>query len=208
MQWKLKIGVVEPDEEYARHLVGVLEQNPAVADLRCWSSAEAFRRDNPSEIDLLLVDMLLPRGAGLELARRIPERYPDTRVVLLTAQANEDLILESLSSGAAGYLLKSEIKDLNESVQEIMDGGAVLTPTIAFRVLQTFKKETPRDHSLTSRELQILQAMASGMAPRKTAEYFRLSEKTVRAHVRNIYRKLNVNNQIELMKKIHDLGLG
>lgn len=205
----VRIGFVGSDEKYRDHIADVLSDNPAVANLLVWNSGEEFWGDEAArEIELLLVDTQ-PERSGVELTRRIAERDPETKVVMLTAASADEDIVESLQAGAVGLVLKSEMQDLNEIVRQIMAGGAVITPTIASRFLRTFKKGPPsKNHSLTGRELQILEAMASGLAPRKTAEHFKLSEKTVRAHVRNIYRKLNVNNQIELMKKAYDLGLG
>ncbi len=206
---KIKVGIVEDDLRYRARTIEILEKNPAIEQVSAWSSAEGFWRDPFSrEIDLLFLDVMLPGMDGVELVRDIMGRQPDTRVIMLTNMNSDEIIFEALQNGAVGYILKTELESIETVVPIVLGGGAFITPTIAFRVLKNLNKaEVRKENNLTGREKQILDIMITGKSIPRVAEFLGLSKHTIHTHVKNIYRKLNVHNRVELARKAAEAGL-
>ncbi len=203
------VGLVENDAAFEAKIRAELEKVQEVREIRSWHSAEIFWRDSRGRgIDLLFLDIKLPGMDGVELAGRIAERDPDTGIVMLSNLNSDHLIFQALRNGAIGYLLKSELGDIGETVRTILSGGATITPTIALRVLTSFRKSNPvLDGGLTDREKQILELMVSGKTIARVADTVGISVNTVNHHAKNIYRKLNVHNRTELARKAAEAGL-
>ncbi|MCB1310124.1 MAG: response regulator transcription factor, partial [Leptospiraceae bacterium] len=155
----IQIGLVENDPDYHRRIESELNSLDDPYKLRIWNSAESFWRDAAArKLDLLLLDIKLPGMDGVELAGRVAERDEHIRIVMLSNMNSDRLIFQALRNGAVGYILKSELNDIPATVRTIMDGGAIITPTIAYRVMSSFKKTNPvMGAGLTEREKQVLE---------------------------------------------------
>ena len=159
-------------------------------------------------MDLLFLDIQLPGMDGVELAERISRRNQATGIVMLSNMNSDKLIFQALRNGAIGYLLKSELRDIADTVRVILAGGATITPTIALRVLSSFRKSNPvLEARLTNREKQILELMVSGKTISRVAETLDVSRNTVNHHAKSIYKKLNVHNRSELARKAAEAGI-
>ena len=205
----MKTGIVENNAAYAQEIRGRLEQLPEIESVSIWSSAEDFLRDWRDEgPNLLLLDLQLGRMDGVELARIVSERAPHVNVIMLSNVNTEASVFEALRNGACGYIWKEDLHDIGESVRTILAGGAIITPTIAVRVLSSFRKANPlADAGLTPRERQTLELMVQGHTNARVAESLGCSRGTLNTHARNIYRKLNVHSRIELASKARAAGL-
>ena len=205
----VKVGLVENDLDYQNKIRDALEGMPEIGSVVAWESAETFWRDATGrELDLLLLDIKLPGMNGVDLAAKVCERNPETRIVMLSNLNSDDLIFQALRNGAIGYLLKSELKDIGETVRTVLNGGAMITPTIALRVLGSFRKTNPvLGAGLTDREKQVLELMVNGMTIPQVAEFLGCSPHTVTHHAKKIYKKLNVHNRSELARKAAAAGL-
>ena len=206
---QISVGVVENDESYIEKIRSMLSELSMVREVRCWTSAEEYWRDrNGQKLDVLLLDIKLPGMDGVELAGRVTVRNPDISIIMLSNLNSDNLIFQALRNGAIGYILKAELRDLGETLQTVLSGGATITPTIAFRVLTSFRKSNPiLEARLTEREKQILELMVSGKTIARVADVLGVSVNTVNHHAKSIYRKLNVHNRTELARKAAAAGL-
>lgn len=206
---KIKIGIVENDENYKIQILKVLESVPGVEEILHWESAESFWQDTKGRtLDIIFLDILLPGMSGVDLAGKLSERDPSINKIMLSNMNSDELIYNSLRYGAIGYILKSELKDIIEVIDTVLRGGAIITPTIAFRVLNSFKlKKVANGVKLTKKEKEILDHMVTGKTINRVAEFLGVSKYTIQHHVKNIYKKLNVHNRAELVKKATDIGL-
>lgn len=205
----IKIGIVENDENYKNQILKVLESVPDVEEILHWESAEFFWKDPKGRtLDIIFLDILLPGISGVDLAAKLSERDPSINKIMLSNMNSDELIYNSLRYGAIGYILKSELKDILEVIDTVLRGGAIITPTIAFRVLNSFKLKKVADGvKLTKKEKEILDHMVTGKTINRVAEFLGVSKYTIQHHVKNIYKKLNVHNRAELVKKATDFGL-
>ncbi len=151
--------------------------------------------------DVVLMDLLMPGTDGIEATRRIVERQPGVRVLVLTSFASDDKVFPAIKAGALGYLLKdSDPQDLVQAIHQVYRGESSLHPTIARKVLQELSHPTDRPLTpdpLSGRELDVLRLMAQGLGNQGIAARLTISEATVRSHVSNILSKLHLANRIQ-----------
>ncbi len=150
--------------------------------------------------DVVLMDLVMPGGGGLGAIRRIRERAPDTRVVVLTSFASDDQVIPAVQAGAAAYLLKDvEPSGLEDAIRLVHQGEALLDPQIAGRVMEQVAHPPPGGDlaSLTPREREVLQLLGRGLSNRELADTLVVSEKTVKTHVSNILMKLGVHDRTQ-----------
>jgi len=164
------------------------------------TAVEAAGRLRPNAV---LMDVRLPDRSGIAACQEIRQRWPAIQVLMLTSFADEDLVLEAINAGAAGYVLKQlNTDDLLRAVRAVGRGDAVLDPSVTQKVLARVRR-AERDaqsvafHDLSERELQVLALVAEGKTNAEVAAVLVLSEKTVRNHVSTILGKLGVTNRIE-----------
>lgn len=203
------VGLVENEEKYRSYMTGRLQGLSRVERVRTWESAEAFWRDGGiAELDILFMDIDLRGMSGIELTLLLGERHPELPVVMLTGLSDSRTVFESLKAGAVGYLLKYELGDLNTVLEQILSGGAYMTPRIALQVIRNFQKKTTVDAArLTARERDVLRILSTGATKREVADQMGVGQETVRSHVKNIYKKLHVNNRVSMLARAMDQGL-
>jgi DNA-binding NarL/FixJ family response regulator len=161
--------------------------------------------------DVMLMDIGLPGISGIELTRRLKQRYPTIEIVVQTVYDDTDNIVEAIRAGASGYLLKaSSREEIIHAILEAQRGGSFLTPKVARQLLCEFQQigkaavrpERFSASGLTEREEQILKRLVEGDAYKTIATQFRLSIHTVNTHIRKIYEKLQVHSRGEAVAKI------
>lgn len=162
---------------------------------------EAVEEHRP---DVVLLDLRLQGGSGLEACRAIAERYPDVKVVFLTVYEDEQYVFEGLRAGARGYMLKKvKPEDLVRFLQAVQAGEIVIDPSlggqIAMRAAATRAGDSwPGAHlGLTQRESEVLQQLVKGLNNRAIAETLFVSEDTVKSHVRSVLRKLGARDRTQ-----------
>jgi DNA-binding NarL/FixJ family response regulator len=151
---------------------------------------------------LVVMDLRLPDGSGIDACRDIRAELPETQVLILTSYADEDALFSAVMAGAAGYVLKDlDPTRLKDAVRTVGSGGSLLDPSLAATLLTRLRKTAtghPADESfslLTSQENHILDLIAYGRTNREIADSLHLSEKTVKNYVSQIYSKLNVERR-------------
>jgi DNA-binding NarL/FixJ family response regulator len=146
--------------------------------------------------EVVLMDLKMPNLDGIEATRQIVAQLPLTKVLILTTFEADNHVIQALKAGARGYVLKDSSSDaIVTSIVAVMSGESVMAGAVANRVLEMLTgASTPKEFydGLTAREVEILKLMATGMANKQIAFRLKISEKTVRNHVSNMYEKLNI----------------
>lgn len=142
--------------------------------------------------DIILMDIELPGISGVKSTELIKEKYPDLIIIMVTVYEDSEPVFDSLRAGASGYITKSSsYEQLLSAISEIAKGGAPMSSKIAKLVIESFHKNP--NSPLSKREAQILQQVASGKTFTQISEELFIARETTKTHVRNIYRKLEVN---------------
>ena len=156
--------------------------------------------------DVVLMDIEMPGISGIEGVWVIKERFPGIKILMETIFEDDDKIFQSICAGAEGYILKyTSPVEILDAIKEIYEGGSPMTPSIANRVLKMVKEKESKsrktDFDLTLREKEILACLVEGLSYKMTADTCAVSIDTVNAHVKNIYRKLQVHSKSEAVVK-------
>lgn len=164
--------------------------------------------------DVVIMDINMPEMNGVEATRELVEKYPDTKVIILSIHDDENYVTHALQTGASGYLLKEMDADaLIDAVKVVVDGGSYLHPKVTHNLVNEYRRLTAGRtrggtyiptveirrplHLLTRRECEVLQMLADGKSNRGIGEALFISEKTVKNHVSNILQKMNVNDRTQ-----------
>lgn len=169
--------------------------------------------------DLVLMDIQMGDWDGVTATRRIRSSVPSTRVIILTNHDQDELVFSSIRAGASGYLLKElTAAQLANAIRTVADGFSLIYPSIAARVLDEFGRprssrleggssETESYHDLTAREREVLQLIAQGRSNKEIAGELKISERTVKTHVSNIFGKLELSDRTQVALYAHKRGL-
>ncbi len=200
----LRVLLVDDHEVVRLGLEALLHGQPDITVVAEASTAEeAIRAVARYRPDLVLMDIRLPGESGIAACRTITARWPETKVIMLTSFADDDLIFQAIQAGAAGYVLKQVGNDeLLRAIEAVRAGEALLDPAVTRKVIERVRqREREADaaafRDLTERELEVLALIAEGKTNAEIARALTLSEKTVRNHVSVILEKLGVSNRIE-----------
>ncbi|HEV2665903.1 MAG TPA: response regulator transcription factor [Blastocatellia bacterium] len=202
----IKVVVIEDIREVREGLTTLINGTPG---FRCSASyrtmEEALRAIGHERPDVILVDLGLPGMSGIEGIRILKERYSETPTVVLTVYDDEDGIFDALCAGASGYLLKNtQPARLLECLQEVVGGGAPMSPEVARRVIKIFREVRPparANHNLTPQETELLKLLVEGHNYKTAAAELGITTNTVSFHLRNVYAKLQVHSKSEAVAK-------
>ena len=203
----IRVLLVDDQAMVRRGVRGMIEQSDGmVVVAEAEAGEQAVARVQTTKPDVVLLDMHMPRLDGVETMKQLRELAPETRVILLSVYATDEYILDGLRAGASGYLLKDVGEDqLLRAIRTVHSGGSMLEPVVAKRLIEGLGSQ--RRPRLTARELEVLQLVASGSRDREIAEKLSLSVRTVRFHLENIYRKLDVGNRTAAVRVATDRGM-
>jgi len=150
--------------------------------------------------DIVLMDIVLPGKSGIEGTRKLKQLYPNIDILILTVQENDDMVFQALCAGASGYLTKNITpRRLIEAINEIRNGGAPMSTNIARMVVSSFRRSA--ESPLTPRETEVLHLFSRGKSYSMIANELFIDGETVRSHIKNIYRKLEVNSKANAIAK-------
>lgn len=155
--------------------------------------------------DVVLMDIDMPPSNGVQALKLLRRKYPDLPVIMLTVFEDNDHIVEAICAGASGYLLKKDIDQVIPAIRDVLNGGAPMTSTVARKVLQLFpgrSGQTEFPEALTPRENETLNLLVKGYSYKMIAAELQLALETVRSHIKNIYRKLQVSSATEAVYKV------
>ncbi|MBL8541825.1 MAG: response regulator transcription factor [Betaproteobacteria bacterium] len=208
--------VVEDDPAFLTRFCSIVASDPelrlfaAVGDLA--SARQALSKAAP---DVLLTDLGLPDGSGVDLIRETARRYPATDIMVITVFNDEDHVLASIEAGATGYILKDSMpEEFVGLIRQLRAGGSPISPVIARQLLKRFKPGVPvppagptAEAALSGRESEVLSLIAKGFSFGEIARLLGVSPHTVTTHVKNIYQKLAVHSRGEAVYEASRMGL-
>lgn len=193
------VWTIEDNEGYRHTLVRVINQSEAArceqAFASCEEALEALRQGPAPHV--ILMDINLPGMSGVDGVRAFKSLAPATEIVMLTMFSRHSTVLQALCAGASGYLLKTAPPEIIvQSISEVINGGAPMSPQIARSVLSLFTQFVPTnvDYGLTGREKAVLELLVKGQTKKEIADALQISYHTVDKHVRSIYEKLHVHS--------------
>lgn len=203
----IKVGIVEDNVKIRNLIQRYLDMQDGISCSVAVDSVEEMldylkEKELP---DILLMDIQLPGMSGIEGIGIIKQDYPEIDIIMLTVYHDSHKIFDSLKAGASGYLLKhTSLPEIKDAVEDLAKGGAPMSPQIARKVIQYFNtnqvKKKP-ESDLTAREQDIVNGLVDGLSYKMIADRYDISIDTVRAHIRNIYKKLHVNSKAEVIAK-------
>jgi DNA-binding NarL/FixJ family response regulator len=214
------VMLVEDDPAFLARFCAIVAAAPelrllaAVGDL-----ASARQMLAGAAPDVLLTDLGLPDGSGIELIRETAARHPQTDIMVISVFGDEEHVVASIEAGATGYVLKDSLPDeFVALVRELRAGGSPISPLIARKLLRTFRSPRPApaaaspsaaaaDAGLTPREAEVLGLVAKGFAFAEVARLLDMSPHTVTAHVKKVYQKLAVHSRGEAVYEATRMGL-
>lgn len=206
------------------HQIAIVEDNEKIRDLiqkflqmqqdfRCdhaYSSVESLlqvMRDGEFP-DIVLMDIDLEGMSGIDGMKLIKSKYPEIEIIMLTVYHDSHKIFNSLRAGASGYLLKhTSLPEIRDAIDAVLNGGSPMSPQIARKVIAHFSEteeettDKSNESGLTMREQEIVVGLVDGLSYKMIADRMDISIDTVRAHIRNIYKKLHVNSKAEAIAK-------
>ncbi|MCS6800826.1 MAG: response regulator transcription factor [Chloroflexota bacterium] len=201
----IRIMIVDDHEVVRQGLKTLLERRERLAVVaEAGSVQEAVREALRTEPDVIVMDVRLPDGTGVEACREIRAERPGTKVLMLTSYADEEAVFASLMAGASGYLLKqTRARELVSAIETVATGGSLLDPGVAERALQRIRavaagERTPEERqleTLTEQERRILPLIAQGKTNKEIANELILSDKTVKNYVSSILSKLGLTRR-------------
>lgn len=162
------------------------------------------------EVNIILMDIEMPIKNGIEATEIIKQKYPEIKIVMITVFDDDNYIFNAIQAGADSYILKeTKAEKIYETINDTLNGGAVMSPSIAVKTLKLLKNvqakikdnTTNETIKLTSRETEILEQTSLGLTNKAIAEKLFISSFTVKRHIENIYKKLQAQNRIELIDK-------
>lgn len=217
----IRVVVVEDDPRFCAAFTAAIQAAPdlALAGVATRRVAALALLAGPAA-EVLLVDLGLPDGSGIDVIRAAQLAWPGCQVVVTTAFADEVHVMEAIEAGASGYLLKdSSPENVAGEIRSLHSGGSPISPLIARRVLQRLRRGEPAapavqpraadaaTAALSARETEVLELVAKGFAYEEIAQRMQITRHTVLTFVRRIYAKLEVNSKVEAVNEGRRKGL-
>ncbi len=203
----IKVALFE-DNKYLRNgLFQLIDGTSGFSCVGAFSNCdEVVEKLDKARPDVVLMDVEMPGVGGIEGVSLIKEHFPSMKVLMETVFDDEDKIFNAICAGADGYILKNTSPaGMLEAIKEIYEGGSPMTPSVANKVLKMLKdkesKKVTTDFDLTLREKEILTCLVEGLSYKMTADTCAVSIDTINAHVKNIYKKLQVHSKSEAVAK-------
>lgn len=208
---KLKIAIAEDNHFLAKAVIEKLSFfEDFVFKFKAANGAEMIGKlEANHNIDVILMDIQMPEMDGIKATEIIKQKYPQIKIIMLTVFDDEENIFRAIQAGADGYLLKEiNAENIHKSILEVVNDGAPMSPSIALKALKLLRNplaitedEAIEKVKLTKRETDVLLQLSKGLSYNEIAENLFISSGTIRKHVENIYRKLQVHNKIEAVQK-------
>ncbi len=214
MKDKISVFIIEDEWMWSEAIISVLKKKSNIMLLGEAKIAETgLLKVKELQPDIVLMDIRL-KGAlnGIQATAEVVRITKKTKVIVFTIDPDEEHLYAAIKAGAAGYLLKKEVNDpeiLIKAISEVYRGQAFITPTVTTRVLNMIRDLNKHNdlYKLTNREKEILKYISEGQTNKEVAYTLSIHERTVANHISNIFRKLDVSNRVEAIKKAREQRL-
>lgn len=159
--------------------------------------------------DVVLMDLIMEDGTGIDATRQIMEKFPDCKIIILTSYYDDEQVFPALEAGAFSYMLKtSSAVEIVTAIQKAYKGENVIEPKVASKMMTSFRQQTSKPHEqLTERELEVLMCIGDGLTNQEIGDKLFIGIKTVKTHVSNILSKLGVNDRTQAAVYAHKNGI-
>jgi DNA-binding NarL/FixJ family response regulator len=204
---EIRVAIFEDNRSLRESLFNLLESSGIFTCVGAFAHCErVIENIEETQPDVILMDIELPVVSGIEAVKLIRDKFPDLKILMETIFEEDEKIFQSICNGAQGYILKNTPpEEILNSIKEIYEGGAPMTPIIASKVLRMFKNnltsEKDSSYNLSIREKEILKCLVDGMSYKMIADTCFISADTVNGHIKNIYKKLQVHSKGEAVAK-------
>ena len=198
------VSIIEDERLVLNSLKGLIGSHADLKLAQTAQSVEAYlAADHEHAPDVILLDIGLPGGmSGLEGISHLKSRFPEAEIIMLTTFDDSDRVFKALCAGASAYLTKrTPFSRIAEAIMTVSRGGSYMSPAIARQVVNYFAPTQSSSDKLTPRQQQIVEGIVNGMSYKMVADKLMISTETVRDHIKNIYRKLEINSKAELIAK-------
>jgi DNA-binding NarL/FixJ family response regulator len=209
---QVRVAIIEDQRRTREGLRALIDGSEGYECVGAWASVEeSLGFDRLADVDVMLLDLGLPGMSGIAGIGALRKVCPDTAIVVLTVYEDNDRVFRALCAGAVGYLLKNTpAAKLIEGLREAVDGGSPMSPEIARRVVEIFRKFQPPEkveYDLTPHELRLLKLLVQGHSYRSAATQLGASINTIAFHIKNIYGKLQVHSKSQAVARALHEGL-
>lgn len=193
----IRVAIVDDQRLFVDGLVRILGTQPEMEVVGgAHTGEEAVELCLREEPDVVLMDLSMPGMGGINATRQILGLLPRTQILVLTVHTDDTNLFQAIKAGAQGYILKDcTPEDLTSAIKSVHAGNTITSPDIAKKLITTFegiRSNTALTPNLTDRELEVIKALAQGKSNKEIARDLGISEKTVRNHASNIYKKLHI----------------
>lgn len=202
----IKVAIVEDNAGICEQLGKIVARDPELLTVcTCRNAESALRRIPPARPDVIVMDIQLPDGTGIECAARLKRVIPHCQILMFTVFDETDLIVKALEAGASGYILKdTPPAEILAAIRDVLHHGAPMSREVARKLIESFHRPSPASvgsEPLTPREAEILQLLAKGLLYKEIAADLVITIDTVSSHLKSIYRKLHVRSRTEAVTK-------
>lgn len=207
----IKIAIAEDNSFLAKAVIEKLSFfNDLKYKFKGINGAELIGKlESDHNIDVILMDIQMPEMDGVATTEIVKKKYPHIKIIMLTVFDDDENIFNAIKAGANGYLLKEiDAENLHKCILEVINGGAPMTPSIALKTLNLLRNpiliendDAVNEIKLSNREIGILEHLSTGLNYNEIADNLIISPSTVRKHIENIYKKLQVHNKMEAVIK-------
>jgi DNA-binding NarL/FixJ family response regulator len=202
----IAVAIVEDNAGIAEELEAIIREDPLCKCVGiCRNLQTALKKIPALAPDVVIMDIQLPDGSGIEGTERLKRLLPATQIMMFTIYEDSEQIFRALAAGASGYLLKRTAPEiLLRSIHELKQGGVPMTGEVARKVIHSFRRDpagAAKLEQLTPREEQVLDLLAKGFLSKEIARQLSVSVETVNTHLKHIYEKLHVRSRTEAVIK-------
>lgn len=204
----IRVAVYDDNKPRQESLLAFISLSPDLEYAGSFENCAAILQDVAfTKPDIILMDIEMPGGNGIDGVRLVKQNHPQIKIIMQTAFDDDDKIFAALQAGAEGYILKTaSITQIAQSIDEVIKGGAAMTPSIALKVMRYFGQQkiaTSQDYNLSPKESEVLRHLATGLSYKMIADQMGISYFTVNNHVKKIYEKLQVHSLGEAVALAH-----
>lgn len=197
---KIRVAVVDDHEMVRKGIISYLETEPAieiVGEADCGKKAVSLVRD--TKPDVVLMDLLMESGTGIDATREILSFYPECKIIIITSFYDDEQVFPAIEAGAFSYMLKTATaSEVIKAIEKASKGETVIEPKVANKMMKRLRPQERKPHDeLTERELEVLKCIGEGMTNQQISEELFIGVKTVKTHVSNILGKLGLSDRTQ-----------